>query len=79
MLQDGRMVEAFEVPTSESNERWSEYTLEDGTIIRAKLNVVSFMRLEGQFDQDGNPLYGMKGAPIHVIESCPDSLKQKRQ
>lgn len=77
---DGRsMIDAQEVPVTESNEKWSEFVLEDGTVIRAKINIISFMRIEGQFDAEGNPLYGMKGIPTHVIVSVPDELKKKVQ
>jgi hypothetical protein len=34
-LKDGTVVDASDVPVAESIERWSEFKLEDGTVLRA--------------------------------------------
>jgi hypothetical protein len=71
------MIDAQEVDVTESTDRWCEYRLEDGSVIRAKPVIASFVRLDGVFDHDGNPLYGMRGSMNHLIVSVPDNLKKK--
>jgi len=59
-----------------ASERPSEYTLEDGTKLRIKLSLIQVVRLDGEYDAQGNPAYvtqtsqmisvdasGKKGAP----------------
>ncbi len=74
---DGKMLEGWDVPIMVSNERWSEYELEDGTTIRAKVNAIGFVRIEGQYDQDGNPLYAMMAQNVQVLGTVPDKLRHK--
>lgn len=68
------IADGYEVPIIESKERWSELTLEDGTVLRVKPNVITAIRVEGQYDQDGNPLYALKSTQIMAVVSCPDRL-----
>ena len=76
-MPDGKVVQGVEVPVAESSEKWSEFTLEDGSVIRAKLSVLSFTRIDGEYDQDGNPVYVTKSSPIQVVVSAPDALRRK--
>lgn len=76
-LPDGTIKEGLDVAIDESNERWSELKLHDGAIIRVKLSVIQIVRIEGQFDKDGNPVYVVKGGPIIAVASCPDKLRKK--
>ena len=66
-----------EVMVGESSEKWSEFTLEDGSVIRVKTSVVSAIRIDGEFDQDGNPAYALKMQPQVAIINVPDRLKRK--
>jgi hypothetical protein len=77
MLSPGVEVDAVEVPIAESNERWSTITLEDGSVIRAKMAVMSVARIVGQWDQEGKPNYIIKSTPMTVVVSAPDSLCKK--
>jgi hypothetical protein len=74
-----QIVEGFDVPVEESNERWSEFKLEDGTVLKAKVTVVSAVRLDGQFDPQGNPLYVMNLSPVMAIVEAPERLRKKVQ
>ncbi len=69
-------VDGFEVPILESNEKWSEIRLEDGTILRVKPNVLSVIRVTGQYDQEGNPMYALKSAQVMTIASVPEELRK---
>jgi hypothetical protein len=77
MQVGGKPVDAFEVPILESTERWTELTLEDGAVIRLKPMIVGVIRVEGQWDQEGNPIYAIKGGPnLMSIVSVPERLKR---
>jgi hypothetical protein len=73
----GETVGGFEVHVDESNEKWSEYTLSDGTVLRGKLTIVGAVRIDGQYDPQGNPMYSMNMTPTIVVSNVPDRLKQK--
>ncbi|MDR3520079.1 MAG: hypothetical protein P4L54_00540 [Acidocella sp.] len=79
ILPNGVEVEGAEVQTVESTERWSEFTLDDGTVLRLKMMIASFIRADGQYDQDGNPVYAVKGAPQITFLSVPQQYKRKTQ
>jgi hypothetical protein len=78
-LPSGEMGEGYEVKVEESTERWSDFTLEDGTVLRGKLMMTSAVRAEGQFDETGNPLYVMNIAPVLTLVSVPEQLRKKVQ
>jgi hypothetical protein len=78
-LPSGGNVEAVEVQVEESTERWSEFQLQDGTVIRVKATVLSAARMDGQYDQLGNPMYQVNVAPVITILSVPDRLRKKVQ
>jgi hypothetical protein len=63
---NGQAIHGSDVPIVQSDERWSEYKLEDGTTLRVKLAVGSIVRLADQYDPEGNPVYLVKGSAISV-------------
>jgi hypothetical protein len=75
-LPDGRQVTATEIPVEKSDERWSEYTLQDGTIIRGKINIISISRVENEYDATGQPVYQFNAAPALGFVEIPDRLKR---
>jgi hypothetical protein len=72
------MVSGTEVSVEESLERWSDVTLEDGARIRLKGSVVSAVRVDNEYDPQGNPLYIVNVTPVMSILEMPDDLKQKK-
>jgi hypothetical protein len=72
-LRDG-----YEVGVRESTERWSEITLEDGSVLRLKPTVFSAVRIEGEFDPEDNPMYAVKAGQVLVIASAPDNLRKPK-
>jgi hypothetical protein len=73
---NNEMVDGVEVAVDEALEKWSEVKLVDGSVIRVKLTVASAIRVEGRWDQDGNPLYIVRGAQTMVVSSTPDNLRK---
>jgi hypothetical protein len=63
-LPNSPVRDGSEVAVRESTERWTETTLEDGTVIRIKVSVVGAVRIDGEYDPDGNPAYSLKMNPI---------------
>ena len=72
----GREVDATEVEFQTRKEDWNEYQLMDGTVIKMKLVVSEIFRIEGVYDNEGNPAYQIKSANLPVVKS-PDALKRK--
>ncbi len=70
-------VDGTEVLIDESSEKWSEFTLEDGTVFRGRVSIVSAVRVDDQYDAEGNPLYVLNTTPQIAIISVPDDLKKK--
>jgi hypothetical protein len=59
-----------------SKEGWSEYTLEDGSVIRAKGVLLDVKKLVGQYNQDGEPIYVLQLTLVNQAR-VPDQLKKK--
>jgi len=72
----GEMVEATQAEINQSSEYWNQYLLDDGSIIKIKLVATNALRVEGKFDDEGNPVYLVKSTNIMSIKS-PDNLKRK--
>lgn len=65
-----------DVPVKETTERWTDIALEDGSTMRLKTNVLSVIRLDGQYDPEGNPLYVVKTNNVMVITNVPAHLRK---
>lgn len=72
----GRDVDGIELKFKSIHEEWNEYDLEDGTTIRLKAVVTDIVRLNGEYDQEGNPVYIVKSGNMMVVKA-PDELKKK--
>lgn len=66
---DGEPVNVTEIGFRDHNERWNEYLLDDGTVIRLKLVVLRVYRWDGHFDHRGDPVYFVDSA--EVIAASP--------
>jgi hypothetical protein len=78
-LPSGENVEAAEVEVEESTERWSEFRLRDGTILRGKVTILSVTRVDGHYDPQGNPMYQMNISPVMAVSNVPERLRKKAQ
>jgi hypothetical protein len=76
VVPGGPLVNGMEVPVEESTERWSEYKLEDGSIIRLKQVLLEIIRTEG-YDPEGNPMYVVRAQPVLSVVEVPDRLKRR--
>lgn len=71
----GQMVDATEVSFQAGGEHWNEYLLDDGSVIKLKTVTTEIVRVDGQYDQDGNPLYVVRSTNI-VTVSAPEKLRR---
>jgi len=76
MPPSGALVEGYDVPVQESTERWTEVKLEDGTVLRVKASVLSAVRIPGQYDPEGNPMYALKSNIAMIVAEAPENLKR---
>jgi len=72
----GREIDATEIEFQTRKEDWNEYQLMDGSVVKMKLVVSEIFRLEGMYDNEGNPVYHIKSANVAAIRA-PDTLKRK--
>lgn len=72
----GREVEATPVEVNQANERWNEYLLEDGTLLKMKLVLTKVLRVDDEYDPEGNPVYVIQSTNVTSI-SAPKHLKKK--
>ena len=49
----GRQVQATPVDVNQSGERWNEYFLEDGTVLKMKLVLKKVFKVDGEYDEEG--------------------------
>jgi hypothetical protein len=76
VLPDGRKAQGIEIEVDTSNERWSEFKLTDGTVFRSKVNIVSVVRVENEFDLTGMPVYQINAGPAVAFIEIPEHLKK---
>lgn len=72
----GKQVQATPVDVNHSSEKWNEYLLEDGTVLKMKLVLKKVFKVDGEFDEEGNPVYVMQSTNVTSI-NAPHDLKKK--
>ena len=77
--QQGNLVEGVAVGIDESTERFSEVKLEDGTTLKTNLSALEAVRVTGQWDADGNPIYVLKSQNVVAVTESPNALKKTVQ
>ena len=75
-LPNSPLKDGSEVQVKESTERWTEVELEDGTIVRLKASLMGAVRIDGEWDAEGNPAYALKVNPNVVIVSTREDLRK---
>jgi len=73
----GQMRDGVSVDVTSSKEPWAEYELEDGTTIRSKTVLLDCIRVEGEYDLEGNPSYVLKASGVMNV-TPPEALKKKK-
>jgi hypothetical protein len=63
------------VDIESSKDGWSEFTLADGTVIRAKAVLLDVKKMVGQYNADGEPIYELQITMVNQAR-VPDKLKK---
>lgn len=75
---DGVPVQGVPVSVEMSTERWSEFHLSDGSVLRAKVSILSAHRILGAYDASGNPAYAIQGGmTTGVVFAQPENQKPR--
>ncbi len=72
---DGSEAEAEVVGNRATGEHWNEYLLDDGTVVRLKPIVTEVLRVIGQYDNEGNPLYIVSATNVIAVDA-PDEIRR---
>ncbi len=72
----GRTVEATPIDFQAQGEHWNQYLLTDGSVIKMKLVLTEIVRVDGEYDAEGNPIYIVKSTNILSV-SAPEDLKRQ--
>jgi len=75
-LANGEEVEALNIPITQSVEKFSELTLDDGTTLLIKTTAIRVGRVIGKYDQKGEPIYNVQSANLVAVKHCPEELRK---
>lgn len=75
--QFGRDVTGTNVEIVESSEQYSKVRFEDGTAMVLKPIIVQAVRLDNQWDVEGNPTYVIKSQLVLAVTEASDKFKKK--
>lgn len=72
VVLNGQLFPATKVPIRTNEERWSEYMLDDGTVIRIKVVLTEASRIDNLYEPDGTPVYNVKTSPVIAVSAHED-------
>ncbi len=75
-FHQGNTIDVTEVPIKTMSESVSTYDLEDGTRLSARTVVAAVLRVDGQYDQEGNPQYLLKSQIVVAATEVPAQLRK---
>ena len=70
------LTDVVDVGVDESTERWTDVKLDDGSTVRIKSVVIGAIRLENEWDNEGNPVYSLKVNQVLVVADSPEHLRK---
>jgi hypothetical protein len=75
----GLEINVSDVPIVKAEERFNQYVLEDGSVLRVKSVATSMLRVDGEFLPDGSPVYIVLTSPAVSVESSPLKKEQEKE
>ncbi len=73
---EGTAASGEEMNFKKLREEWSEYELEDGTVLRIRTEIVRVVRLKEKWTADGEPVYVVRSTNL-LSPSVPPNLIKK--
>jgi hypothetical protein len=67
----GHDIPVTDVPVVDVEERFIQYRLEDGSILKVKNVATSVLRVDNEYLPDGNPVYLVLSSPVVSVVSSP--------
>ena len=67
--------EVTEVGFRTGAEHWNEYLIDDGTVVRIKLVATEVLRVDGEYDPQGNPVYIVASTNVTAV-SAPQEKRR---
>jgi hypothetical protein len=58
------------------SEEFNQYLLDDGTVLKLKIVVTEILRVDGQWDAQGNPAYLVQSQQVVSVDA-PDHLRKE--
>lgn len=75
-LPDGRDVEATVMTFRTGAEHWNEYLMDDGSVVKIKLVATEVLRVDGEYDASGNPIYLVSSTNVMAVDA-PANLRRE--
>ncbi len=75
-LPDGREADATSIEINQASEQWNHYLLDDGSTLKVKLVITKALRIDNEYDVEGNPVYMFQSTNVTSVVS-PENLKRK--
>ena len=75
VLINNQWVLATRVPVRSTQEGWSEYLLEDGSVVRVKIVVTEVAKVDDMYEPDGTPVYSTKWNIVLAVTAPPELKK----
>ena len=72
----GKPTTAEVVEIDEINERPIRVLLEDGSVLRMRLDIIEILRVDGEWDAEGHPLYSVKSNNLLSVLDSPKPLRR---
>src|SRR2546426_10544890 len=69
-----RQVEAEQIDFESKAEPWSTYELSDGTTLKVRVILTGVLRIEGEYDQSGNPIYVVSSQTV-IQANAPKKIR----
>ncbi len=69
-----RQVEGEQIDFESKAEPWSAYELADGTTLKVRVILTGVLRIEGEYDQSGNPIYVVSSQTV-VQANAPKKIR----
>jgi hypothetical protein len=72
---DGSFKEGTLMSFRATGEHWNEYLVDDGTVIRIKLVSTEIVKVDGEYDHQGNPIYFVQSQNVMAV-NAPERLRK---
>ena len=72
----GKIIEAEIVDVIECFDPPTRMVLSDGSELRIKLDVIEVVRVDGEWDSEGHPIYVVRSGKVLAVLESPDHLKK---